>query len=143
MSANILSYYLNELTESSVQALGFKVTVCHTHHLGRWTFLSLVSWCTITEGICDPFSWNEFNLKFSSLRYLHVSNLKVLLVILILWFWFWFWITFLLHFFIFLFLAVTRFWRLHVWWRPFWENQLESFHCALSSFSFTPQQQEV
>ena len=29
---------------------------------------------------------------------------------------------------------VTCSWRLHVWRRPFWENQLESFHCALCSF---------
>ena len=32
----------------------------------------------------------------------------------------------------------TCFWRLHAWRRPFWENQLQSFHCALSSFSFNP-----
>ena len=33
---------------------------------------------------CNPFSRNSLNLKFGSLRYLHASNLQVLLVLLIL-----------------------------------------------------------
>ena len=54
------------------------------------------------------------NLKFGNLRYLHVSNLQVLLAFLIL----------KSRFYSKKNMDVTCFWRLHVWQEPFWENQL-------------------
>ena len=78
------------------------------------------------SAVCHEMS---LNLKLGNLRYQHVSNLQVLLVILILKSRFYKKILKKIN-------DVTCFWRLHIWRRPFWENRLESFHCALSSFFF-------
>ena len=55
-----------------------RVCVCEREREENFDYFVEQNW------ICDPFSWNESELKIWQFEILHVSNLQVLLVTLIL-----------------------------------------------------------